>query len=65
MIIRFKTLETKTSTEPERISGKTYSTSVIDELLENLICRFVLTRLGKPAFEQPVPEVVRRGCQFT
>jgi hypothetical protein len=25
----------------------------------------VLTRLGKPAFEQPVPEVVRRGCQFT
>ena len=26
MIIRFKTLENKTSIEPEKISGKTYST---------------------------------------
>jgi hypothetical protein len=26
MIIRFKTLESKTSIEPEKISGKTYST---------------------------------------
>jgi hypothetical protein len=29
MIIRFKTLENKTSIEPERISGKTYSTWLI------------------------------------
>jgi hypothetical protein len=44
MMICFQTLENKTSIEPKKISGKTARFNLIDELLVNLICKFVLTQ---------------------